>query len=97
MAYTLSENGSVGYSPSERLVFRILNRRSLPSPSTVIVSQFYKDKGSSAPYNSRQIVMGSLRSLVKKLEANNEEFRIKRIKREGNKVLEYQLVDAKSA
>jgi hypothetical protein len=97
MAYSLSENGSVGYSPSERLVFKILNRRSLPTPSTIIVGSFYKEKGSSVPYNSRQIVMGSLRSLVKKLEANKEEFRVKRIKREGNKVLEYQLVDAKSA
>lgn len=93
MAFTLNGEAKLKYSPSERLVFEILGRKLLPVPSTAIVYQFYKAKKQQAPYNSRAIVMGSCRSLVQKIEINKEPFTIKRIKHQGNKVLEYQLVE----
>ena len=93
MASSLSEGATVRYSPSERLVFDIIKRKSQPITSTAIVAAFYKAKGKKAPYNSRQIVMGSLRSLLKKMAVNKETVKIERIKKEGNKVLEYQVAD----
>ncbi len=91
MAFTLSDEGKLKYSPSERLVFQILSHKPLSYSSTAIVTAFYKTKGQPPPYNSRAIVMGSVRSLVRKVELNKEPFIVRRLKEQGNKVLEYQL------
>jgi hypothetical protein len=93
LAYTLNEEAKLRYSLSERLVFQIIGRKPLPVSSSAVVAQYYKAKDVEPPYNCRPIVMGALRSLVRKVEINKEPFTIKRIKHQGNKVLEYQLVD----
>jgi hypothetical protein len=93
LAFHLNDEGKLRYSPSERLVFDILNRKpSFPLLSTEIISAFYKSKGQPPPYNCRQIVMGSVRSLVRKVELNKEPFKVQRIKEQGIKALSYQLV-----
>jgi len=92
LAFSLNNEARLKYSPSERLVFSILNHKPLPVSSTAIVTSFYKSKSERPPYNSRPIVMGTVRNLVRKVEINNEPFRIARIKQQGNKTLEYQLV-----
>ena len=72
-------------------MFDILKRKS-PSSSTEIISAFYKSKGQAPPYNCRQIVMGSVRNLSRKVDMNKEPFRLERIKEQGIKTLSYQLV-----
>ena len=90
MAYILSKNPKVRYSPTEQEVFRILARYAgnvKKLPTTQLVSwDLYGDAG-DLPFHADQIAGGAIRSLMRKLDANEEPFKLQRVKIPGKKVV----------
>jgi hypothetical protein len=79
-AFTLRSDARVRYSPAEREVFALL--RESPRDSAVISRLRYGTNG-AMPFNGRKIVIGALRSLVRKARVNGEPFRIAHSRRSG--------------
>ena len=73
MDFTLSEEGVVSYSPRERDVFAALLKAG-KAISTAKLSEIVFDN--DPRFHARTLLGGALRSLMKKVEANNEPFAI---------------------
>lgn len=89
-AYTLRRDGRVRYSPAEREIFSFL--REHPRDTVVIARLHYGRKnGGDVPFNGRQIVIGALRSLERKVRHNGEPFSIESSKRAGPRPMTFWL------
>lgn len=84
-AYTLRSDGK--YSPGERKIFAILSRVPV---STISIAEARWQNG-DAPVNSRHVIIGAIRSLQRKIEANREPFRIAGTRRLGPKPMSFWL------
>lgn len=87
-AFTLRSDGRVGYSPAERRVFGHLCLERLTSEE---ISRLHY--GRNMPYNGRRIVIGLLRSLVRKTRHNREPFRIGHTDRAGPHSMSFWLME----
>ena len=81
MAFTLSDNATVRYSAGERSVFALLPKSGATVSTSIILAKAYKDK--REPFNGRKIILSALNSLVRKIEYNDEPFRLKKTERSG--------------
>lgn len=86
MRYSLGNDGTVKYAPAERDVFRVLNAQKKKINSielTLLLSN-----GEPA-YNGVSLTGAALRSLARKVELNDEPFRIMRTRRAGPKPISW--------
>jgi hypothetical protein len=81
----LGENVKAKYSPRERDLFKILRRGRLDTKE--ISRRLYGKE--DIPLNSRQIVLGGLDTLRKKVAVNREPFRIASTERSGPNPIEF--------
>jgi len=80
MGFTLSNGRVVGYSPRERDVFAAL----VKADEAISTERLSEIVFSGDPrFHARTLLSGALRSLVKKVEANNEPFSIMTTGRAG--------------
>jgi DNA-binding winged helix-turn-helix (wHTH) protein len=78
----------VRYSDMEQELLKLLQKKGAkPIASTDLLKEYYKDK--IAPYNAQQTLIGSLRSLRRKVAHNGEQFQIKNTKRRGPHAMEF--------
>jgi hypothetical protein len=77
--FILKDDALINYSPAEREMFTLLS--SQPRDSKTIAQLRYSRR--QTPYHGRQIVIGVLKSLVRKTKRNREPFRIMHTKRSG--------------
>jgi len=83
LAFTLRDRTELRYSRGERGIFALLPQGgNEPLSSTDLTLRKYK-KAAAIPFNGRKIVIGLLASLKKKVEANDEPFRIMSTPRAG--------------
>jgi len=82
LVFTLSEGARVRYSAGERTMFALLPKSGGTISTTTLSQRFQKEKPSAA-FNSRKVVNGLLTSLRKKIEFNDEPFRLKNSERSG--------------
>ena len=74
----LSSTG-IRYSPSEQRAFNALLKKQ-PASTVDLVKAIYSRKGNQ-PHNSRQVVLGVMTSLQRKVTMNDEPFVIERTER----------------
>lgn len=79
MLNSLSDDGAVKYSPGEKKIFTLLPAKQ-KTTSDIAIDYYGKGK---VPYHGRQIVVGLLSSLQRKVRLNREPFRIMKTKRSG--------------
>lgn len=77
---TLGEGRRVGYSDTERELFRMLPVYPGRISSRELIERKY---GKSAPFNSFQLIGAALRSLSRKVKHNREAFLVERSIRRG--------------
>jgi hypothetical protein len=77
---TLGEGSRVGYSDTERELFKMLPVDPGKISSRELIERKY---GKSAPFNSFQLIGAALRSLSRKVEHNREPFLVARSIRRG--------------
>lgn len=87
MRYALGKNG-VDYSPAERALFELLPVKPKRISSTELVTQRY---GSEVPFHAQSIIRSTMDSLIRKIEANREPFRVLKTPRAGPKPTEFWL------
>lgn len=86
----LSKSPKIKYSPSEQAVFIILSKyagRKKKLPTTQLVSWDLYGNLDEMPFHAYQMTGGIIRSLRKKLIANEEPFKLEKIKVPGKKVM----------
>ena len=88
MDFILSDNVKVRYSKGERRIFAALNSKKRAHTEEVL-NAIYGRGGS--PFHGRQIVLGSLNSLLKKIDVNREKFRLRKGERSGPYSIEWWL------
>lgn len=71
----LKETNIVRYSPMEKVLFKLLQKRSVATTDW-LTEQAYKILGRTPPRSSRIVIAGALRSLIDKIEKNREPFKI---------------------
>ena len=86
MKFKLKVGGKVKYSNGEQNAFKALSTKALSS--TTIVEKFYDKK---VPYNGRKIVIGTLKSLKRKMLVNKEPFKLCNSDRAGPHAMEFWL------
>jgi hypothetical protein len=77
------------YSPGETHILNILSRRKRPIDTYKLVELYYGDE--TPPFNSRNSVISTVRSLARKAKLNNEPFRIVTSNNRGPTPLEVSL------
>jgi hypothetical protein len=90
MGYSLSKDSNVRYSKREQLVFSWLSKRQNPVSTDILLEKFQQSNGSDA-YHVRNVLIGVLNSLSKKIEENDEPFRIKKSARKGPHPMEFRV------
>ena len=86
MKFKLKTECKIKYSKGEQAAFKALS--GTPRSSTVIIEKVYpKD----VPYNARKIVIGTIKSLQRKMLANKEPFKLLNTERSGPNAMEFWL------
>lgn len=86
MKFKLKTEGKVKYSKGEIACFKALS--TTPRSTTVMLSKIYpKD----VPYNGRKIMIGTIKSLRRKMLANKELFKLHNTERSGPHPMEFWL------
>lgn len=88
MSYKLNEEARIRYNDTERKVFSIIAMDGEVN-TTELVNKFYRRK--TKPYHSREIMIGTIRSLMRKMQENEERWQIVKSKRTGPIPIKYTL------
>lgn len=78
----LKEKASVRYSRSERNAFRFLPKDGTRIDTNTLTDKIYKSTD-RRPFNDRQVVLGVMNRLARKVQLNREPFRVQRSERQG--------------
>lgn len=89
MKFKLKVDGKVKYSNGEQAAFKALSEK--PKSSTAILEKVYPDGKGDMPYNGRKILIGTLKSLKRKLLTNKEPFKLCNSERNGPHAMEFWL------
>lgn len=73
------------FSPSEQKALNLL--KTAPQNTTALIKLYFQPD--QPPFNSRQIVVGVLSSLMKKAQASKAPFRIRKSKRAGPQPIKF--------
>jgi hypothetical protein len=86
--FKLKIDGKVKYSKGEQAAFKVLS--ATPRSSTMMLEKIYT-KTTDEPFNSRKILIGTLKSLRRKILANREPFKLCNSERNGPHAMEFWL------
>lgn len=94
MAFKLSGEVPHYYSDNEHVLFGFLSRKN--HVTTIdLTKQFYSAKKQRPPFHARQVVLGMIKGLKRKVALNREDFYIARTERAGPNSVEYWLEPGK--
>lgn len=88
MKFKLKIDGKVKYSKGEVAAFKVLS--TTPRSSTMILEKVYPKTG-PAYFNGRKILIGTLKSLRRKIQTNREPFKLASSERNGPHPMEFWL------
>lgn len=86
MKFKLKSDGKVKYSNGEQAAFKALSVK--PISSTDMLEKIYT---TDEPFNSRKILIGTLKSLRRKIQTNREPFKLVSSERNGPHPMEFWL------
>lgn len=87
MAKLSDKDNGVRYSKTERLVFEALPADGRKITTVALTDKIYGRR--QRPFNARQNVLSILNTLVRKVKANKEPFKLKRSERRGPHPIEF--------
>lgn len=87
MSYRLSDDPTVKYNDTDKRMFALVNEH--PKNTVELLAMYYQNR--DRPFNVRETVIGILRTLARKIDANREPFQLVSSKRNGSIPIEWHL------
>jgi hypothetical protein len=80
-----SKGRLINYSDRERAVFGLLPEGGVSMSTEELVAAYWRDP----PFNANKIMIGTLRSIMRKVEYNGEDFRVTKSARRGPRSISF--------
>jgi len=77
----------IKYSPSEEKILKLIPKNGSRVSSEELLKLFYGRK--QRPFFARNVIIGTLRSLARKMEKNHDPYRLHKSERKGPKPIDF--------